>query len=118
MTFLGAMFDAAFVSFTAQGSSQLAMSLSHTVVVHFMTSLFIFTTSPGTGGHMNPFITMATFFAGLATLPRAVYYIIGQLLGALGGAFFLKLGLGGTTSLYPNVSSACRVMWGCPADVF
>lgn len=54
---------------------------------------------------MNPFITMATFMTGLCTLPRALYYIVGQLIGALAGGFFLKLGLGGSKYFFPDVRS-------------
>jgi glycerol uptake facilitator-like aquaporin len=57
-------------------------------------SLFIFTAAPASGGHINPSITMATFFAGLSTLPRSVLYIIAQTLGAIVGGYWLKLGLG------------------------
>jgi glycerol uptake facilitator-like aquaporin len=45
-------------------------------------TLFTFTFSPITGAHLNPTITLATFFARLTTLPRAVLYISAQSLGA------------------------------------
>lgn len=37
---------------------------------------------------------MATFFAGLATLPRAVIYIAAQIVGGIVGGYWLRLGLG------------------------
>ena len=45
-------------------------------------SLFIFSASPVSGGHLNPLITLATFFARLTTFPRMVIYITFQLSGA------------------------------------
>jgi hypothetical protein len=49
---------------------------------------------PDTWIFRSPSITMATFFAGLATLPRAVIYITAQITGAIVGAYWLRLGLG------------------------
>lgn len=45
---------------------------------------------------------MLTFTTGLCTLPRAVYYIVGQMAGAVAGGWFLKLGL--QDHYYPGVS--------------
>jgi glycerol uptake facilitator-like aquaporin len=44
---------------------------------------------------------MSTFFAGLATFPRAVMYIIAQITGAIVGGYWLKLGLG--DAYFPSV---------------
>ncbi|KAL4903047.1 hypothetical protein BDW74DRAFT_180337 [Aspergillus multicolor] len=44
--------------------------------------LFIFATGPVSGAHLNPTITLATFFGRLATLPRCILYISFQTLGA------------------------------------
>ncbi|OJJ45907.1 hypothetical protein ASPZODRAFT_17338 [Penicilliopsis zonata CBS 506.65] len=44
-------------------------------------SLFIFIFGPISGGHLNPTITMATFFARLISLPRTVLYILAQTVG-------------------------------------
>lgn len=71
-------------------ASALYASLLNTVGL----SLFIYSAGPSSGGHLNPSITMSTFFAGLATLPRAVLYIVAQALGAIVGGFWLRLGLG------------------------
>ncbi|KAF2720797.1 MIP transporter [Polychaeton citri CBS 116435] len=64
-------------------------------------SLFLYAAGPASGGHLNPAITMATFFAGLCTLPRAVLYIIAQAVGAIVGAYWLRLGLG-EDNFFPN----------------
>ncbi|PYI32235.1 aquaporin-like protein [Aspergillus indologenus CBS 114.80] len=51
-----------------------------------LTPLLIYTFSPSSGGHINPLITLATFFARIISFPRAVLYILGQTLGgALAG---------------------------------
>lgn len=44
---------------------------------------------------------MATFFTGLCTLPRAVLYIAAQVVGAIVGSYFLRLGLG--DAFFPTV---------------
>lgn len=69
-------------------------------------TLFIFTAAPASGGHLNPTITIATFFAGLCTLPRAVLYVVAQCLGSVIGCYWLKLGLG--DAYFPTVGSAKR----------
>lgn len=49
-------------------------------------TLFIYTFSPASGGHLNPTITLGTFFARLISFPRLFLYVIGQTAGgALGG---------------------------------
>ena len=57
-------------------------------------ALFIYTTAPISGGHLNPLVTIATFLGRLATFPRMVLYVVFQLLGAVIGAFLLRAALG------------------------
>ncbi|KAJ9658019.1 hypothetical protein H2198_003988 [Neophaeococcomyces mojaviensis] len=45
-------------------------------------SLFIFSFGAVSGGHMNPLITIATFFCRMTTLPRMVLYVAFQIAGA------------------------------------
>ncbi|KAK3706737.1 hypothetical protein LTR37_012582 [Vermiconidia calcicola] len=52
---------------------------------------------------------MATFFTGLCTLPRAVLYIAAQVVGAIVGSYFLRLGLG--DAFFPT-----EVIPGCTID--
>ncbi|KAI9733875.1 MAG: hypothetical protein M1834_002530 [Cirrosporium novae-zelandiae] len=44
--------------------------------------LFIYATSPASGGHLNPLITFATLLTGLSEFPRAILYMLAQLLGS------------------------------------
>lgn len=74
--------------------SPMAISLYAFLLNTLGLSLFIFVASPASGGHLNPSITMATFFAGLSTLPRSILYIVAQTLGAIVGGYWLRLGLG------------------------
>ena len=51
--------------------------------------LLIFTTTPVTGGHINPLITISTFFGQLVTFPHAVAYILCQIIGATIATFLI-----------------------------
>ena len=72
---------------------------------HIGLMLFIFSAGPASGGHLNPTITIATFFAGLCSLPRAVLYIVAQCSGAIIAGYWLKLGLG-DDAYFPHVRSS------------
>jgi glycerol uptake facilitator-like aquaporin len=52
--------------------------------------LLVYVAAPISGGHMNPLISIAAFLAGLSSFPRAVVYVIFQLLGATIGAFLVR----------------------------
>jgi len=82
--------------------SPMAISLYASLLNFVGLSLFIMAAAPASGGHLNPSITMATFFAGLSTLPRSVLYIVAQTLGAIVAGYWLKLGLG--EQYFPVVS--------------
>jgi hypothetical protein len=82
--------------------SPMAISLYASLLNFVGLSLFIMAAAPASGGHLNPSITMATFFAGLSTLPRSVLYIVAQTLGAIVAGYWLKLGLG--EEYFPVVS--------------
>jgi glycerol uptake facilitator-like aquaporin len=84
----------------------MAISLYASLLNFVGLSLFIMAAAPASGGHLNPSITMATFFAGLSTLPRSVLYIVAQTLGAIVAGYWLKLGLG--EQYFPVVS---RPQW-------
>lgn len=76
-------------------------------LLNFVTlSLFIFAAAPASGGHLNPSVTMATFFTGLSTFPRSVIYIVAQTVGAIVGAYWLRLGLG--DQFFPAVCLGVR----------
>jgi glycerol uptake facilitator-like aquaporin len=80
----------------------MAISLYASLLNFVGLSLFIMAAAPASGGHLNPSITMATFFAGLSTLPRSVLYIVAQTLGAIIAGYWLKVGLG--EQYFPVVS--------------
>jgi glycerol uptake facilitator-like aquaporin len=57
-------------------------------------SLFIFTFSPVSGGHLNPNITIATFFARLTSFPRMVLYVAFQAVGAVLAGLLIRAAYG------------------------
>ncbi|KAE8137839.1 major intrinsic protein-domain-containing protein [Aspergillus pseudotamarii] len=57
-------------------------------------TLFIFSFSNVSGSHLNPTITLATFFARLISLPRMVIYLLGQTLGGALAGFMLQRAYG------------------------
>jgi glycerol uptake facilitator-like aquaporin len=79
--------------------------IANTVLI----SLFIFAAGPVSGGHLNPFITISTFLARLATLPRTILYVVFQCTGAVIGGFLMRAALG----LPP---AALQKMPGCYID--
>jgi len=56
--------------------------------------LFIFSAGPVSGGHLNPTITIATFFTRLSTFPRALLYVIFQTGGAGLAGLLVRASLG------------------------
>ena len=57
-------------------------------------SLAIFAFSPGSGGHLNPTITIATFFARLSSFPRMVLYVAFQIIGATVAGLLIRASYG------------------------
>ena len=55
-----------------------------------LVTLFIYSFSGVTGGHLNPMITIATFVARLTSLPRMVLYVTFQIVGASIGGILLR----------------------------
>lgn len=51
------------------------------ITTAILTTMFIFCFAAGSGAHLNPLITIATFFARLTSLPRTILYVGFQLLG-------------------------------------
>lgn len=58
--------------------------------------LFIYSFGAVSGAHLNPTITIATFFARLITLPRLILYVVAQVCGATLGGLALKTAYGST----------------------
>jgi len=84
-----------FLFFRAQFNlSPITMAAAGGLSILFTLPLFIHAAGPASGGHINSLITLATFTAKLAALPRAIVYIFMQCLGAVAGGFLLRAGLG------------------------
>lgn len=92
------------------GSSVLAQTTVEAVFTGTQTAMMIYATAAPTGGHLNPFVTMATVCAGLCTVPRGLYYLIAQTVGAIFGNYALKLGVG-TENFFANGE-----IGGCTVD--
>ena len=94
-------FGAVASGLTTLSQSAFAITLYAALVNTVGLTIFIYTAAPASGGHLNPTITISTFFAGLCTLPRAVLYVSAQCTGAIIGSYWLKLGLG--SAYFPHV---------------
>jgi glycerol uptake facilitator-like aquaporin len=64
------------------------------VISAIILTVFILGFGPVTGGHLNPFITIATFFVRLTSMPRAVLYLSFQTLGASLAGLMLRASWG------------------------
>jgi len=65
-------------------------SILHVFLFMFMVS----STIPGSGGHLNPLISMACVFARVMSISRALVYIVAQVLGATIAGLLARLCLG------------------------
>lgn len=68
-------------------------TLIGSTIVMFMLPLFIYTVGPVSGAHLNPMITIATFFGRLTTLPRCVLYVAFQTFGAAIAGWLVRASL-------------------------
>jgi aquaporin PIP len=66
------------------------ISILHVFLFMFMIS----STVPGSGGHLNPGISLACLFAKVMTVSRCVIYIIAQVLGATVAGFMVRIMVG------------------------
>lgn len=92
-------------------SGPLFPSLLIAITNNITLSLVIYSAGPISGGHMNPLITIGTFFGRLLTFPRTVLYIVFQMLGATITAFLMRAALG-----QPNSQQAAVPIPGCSID--
>jgi glycerol uptake facilitator-like aquaporin len=64
-------------------------------IVHvFLFMFMISSTVPGSGGHLNPVISLACMFAKVMTVSRCVVYIIAQVIGATIAGMIVRLMVG------------------------
>ncbi|KAJ8765096.1 hypothetical protein K2173_010579 [Erythroxylum novogranatense] len=59
-------------------------------LISITVAILLLATSPISGGHINPVITIAAVLTGLISLSRATVYILAQCVGAILGALALK----------------------------
>lgn len=71
-------------------SGPLVPSLLGALTTLISLPLFIFATGPVSGAHLNPTITIATFFGRLATLPRSILYVTFQIFGGAIAGWLLR----------------------------
>ncbi|EME84284.1 uncharacterized protein MYCFIDRAFT_173306 [Pseudocercospora fijiensis CIRAD86] len=89
--------------------SPMAIALYAALMNWVALTLFVYTTAPASGGHLNPSITLGTLFAGLSSLPRSLIYVVSQSVGAIVGGFWLRLGLGKSGYFPSGVVPGCTV---------
>jgi len=93
---------------TAFASGPVIPSLLISITNNITLTLFIYGSGPISGGHMNPLITIGTFFGRLVTFPRTILYIVFQILGATITAFLMRAALD-----QPSIQDAVP---GCSID--
>ncbi|CUS06692.1 unnamed protein product [Tuber aestivum] len=79
--------------------SPITIATAGALSILFTLPLFIHAAGPASGGHINSMITIATFTAKLAALPRVIVYVFMQNLGGVVGGFLLRAGLGESATL-------------------
>lgn len=94
---------------TVVDQSKFAVTLYAGLINFIGLMLFIFAAGPASGGHLNPSITMGTFFAGLSTFPRTVLYISAQATGGIVGGYLLRLALGADGYFPSGIIPGCTV---------
>ena len=65
----------------------VAIALAHGLAI----ALLVAATANLSGGHINPAVTFAALITGKIRLTKGVMYLVAQLLGAIAGAFLLKV---------------------------
>jgi len=71
------------------------ISIFHVFLFMFMIS----STVPGSGGHLNPGISMACMFAKVMTVSKCCVYIVAQVIGAIIAGFMVRLMVGEDVAL-------------------
>lgn len=93
------------MNFSRELVSPLAISIINGLFNGIYLALSIIATGPVSGGHLNSAITLATLATRLISLPRAILYIIAQVVGAIAGGALLFASLG---------SKEAKEVWYCP----
>jgi len=87
---LGSLLIASGVSRTGVAYPVIYISILHVFLFMFMVS----STIPGSGGHLNPLISMACVFARIMPISKCIVYIVCQVTGATIAGFLARLMIG------------------------
>ncbi|PLW10673.1 hypothetical protein PCANC_22650 [Puccinia coronata f. sp. avenae] len=83
------------VSSTALGNGDgISTGLALAILYALATSLSLYTLGPLSGGHINPFITLAGMAAGTFSLVRGAAYVVAHVLGSMAGGGLVAAALG------------------------
>jgi len=75
--------------------SGFAFPLLYSAILHiFLFMFFISSTIPGSGGHLNPLVTIACVFARIMGVAKCVVYVLCQIAGGTLAGFLARLMLG------------------------
>jgi len=67
----------------------------YSAILHIFLFMFLISsTIPGSGGHLNPLVTMACVFARIMTVSKCLVYLVCQIAGATLAGFIARLMLG------------------------
>ncbi|KAF2077367.1 hypothetical protein CYY_001295 [Polysphondylium violaceum] len=80
----------------------ITVALAHIIVL----GLMILTTTPHSGGHLNPTFTIASCLTGFTPVFRTIFYVFAQLTGSIIGSALVK-------SMLPDFISERSVLGAC-----
>jgi len=101
---LGSLLIANGVSRTNAQYPVVYISILHVFLFMFMIS----STVPGSGGHLNPLISMACVFARVMSISKCIVYIVCQCIGATIAGFLARLMVGEDVALTAGIGQ-CSV---------
>ena len=82
----------------------------HPIPVSFMLMAMVFSFADSSGAHFNPAITLAHFFLGKTSLPKAVRYGVVQVLGSVLGSLYATIIVGSNIPA-PTTDNNLGAVW-------